>query len=201
MNIASGFLAFLVMTAYWPGFSGAATVPRFTAMACASILVLIGPRIALTTAHVAGLLFLAWCAASIGWSDLPDDAIGALFRLLLLTAAFALGSQLGSLRPVMIGAVAGLAISSALAIAQWYGWRGLPQGVMPAGLFYNKNYMAEVAALVLIWALAERMWLAVPALLPAVVLPMADTVVKKLSCSLIGENFCSIESIKVFLGA
>ena len=35
----------------------------------------------------------------------------------------------------------------------------------------------------------------------AVVLPMADTVVKKLSCSLIGENFCSIESIKVFLGA
>lgn len=174
MNLAAGALSFLVMTVYWPGMSGAATAPRWAAMALAAITVLIGPRIRITTAHVAGLAFLAWSGLTLLWSDLPDDGIGALFRLLLLATAFALGSQLASIKPVMIGAALGLAVSSAISIAQWNGWEGLPyHGLPPSGLFYNKNYMAEVAALVTIWLVAERVWWAVPTLLPALILPMA----------------------------
>jgi O-antigen ligase len=173
MNAAAAAVGFLVMAAYWPGISAAAVAPRFAMISLAAVLVLSGPRIRMTAAHVAGSLFLVWSATTLAWSDLPEDGIGAMSRLLLLTAAFALGSQLTTLKPVMLAAAAGLALSSAAAIAQWFGWDGLPQIAPPAGLFYNKNYMAEVAALVAIWLIAERLWWALPAVLPALVLPVA----------------------------
>jgi hypothetical protein len=173
MNLASGALAFLVMVAYWPGFSGAAIAPRWSAIALGAILVLIGPRIRWTVAHAIGAGFIAWCALSLAWSDQVGDGIGAMFRLLLLATGFILGSQLTTLRPAMMGAAAGLAISSALAIAQHFGWDGVLQGTRPAGLFYNKNYLAEAAALVMIWAFAERFWWVALGVLPAIVLPVA----------------------------
>jgi uncharacterized membrane protein YqaE (UPF0057 family) len=52
------------------------------------------------------------------------------------------------------------------AIAQWLGFDGVPQLAPPAGLFLNKNYMGEPAALLLLALLALRAW--IPALLHAV---------------------------------
>lgn len=167
-----GILAFLVMLAYWPGISGAAVAPRWAVVAGCLLLVLVGPRLKLTTAHVSALLFAAWCAITLLWTNYPLDGVDALGRLILLAGAYCLGSQIADLRKVMIGAAIGLTVSSVVAIAQVYGI-GLIEAPGPAGLFWNKNYLAEAAALVLIWALASRCWWLIPGLLPAVYLPQA----------------------------
>lgn len=168
-----GALGFLVMTAYWPDISGAAVAPKWAVMVGALVLVLMGPAIRFTTGHLTALLFAWWCTTSMLWAGYPLDGIDALGRMVLLAGAFCLGAQLQSIRPVMIGSGLGLSVSSALAILQWYGITSIVDAPGPAGLFLNKNFLAEAAALVIVYAVASRIWWLVLAMLPAVVLPQA----------------------------
>jgi hypothetical protein len=45
-----------------------------------------------------------------------------------------------------------------VAVGQLAGWIDWPTINIPSGLFLNKNFMAEAAAMVLIWLIAERVW-------------------------------------------
>lgn len=171
--MSAGILAFLVMVAYWPGLSGAAVAPRYAVIALAWALVLIGPRLKLTTGHALALLFAAWCALTMTWAQYPLDGIDALGRMVLLAGAFCLGAQLRDLRSLMIGAGLGISVSSAVAMLQAAGVPWIVEAPSPAGLFYNKNFMAEAAALVAIWAIAARLWWLVPLLSPALLMPGA----------------------------
>lgn len=170
-------LGLLVSVAYWPGWISPALSPRFAVLSIiATGLLLWRPDpIPFTRAHLAGLAFVILAALSVLWSAVPPDSIDALWQVVTLPAiCFCLGSQrLTSLRPLVSGAAIGLGVSSAFAVAQWLGWAGLPEISSPSGLFLNGNYMAEGAALVLVAAVAERLWWAVPVVLPALTLPGA----------------------------
>lgn len=166
-------LGFFATALFWPGIPGAATTPRWTLLFLVVPWLIRGEWIA-SPAHVCGSAFIAVAALSFLWTASPLDTIGALFVVLAWVGLFLLGSQTKDLRPFITGAGLGLWLSSAVAVAQWFGWQGVPQVPgYPAGLFVNGNYMAEAAALVLVAALAGRIWWLIPGMIPALLLPNA----------------------------
>ena len=166
-----GLLAFAVAVAFWPGIAGAATTPRWAIIGAAAFL--LRDRSA-TIADLWFGLFVGWSALTLLWTGVALwDGIGALLILALLFSGFWLGNQLTTLRPVYIGAGLGLTVSSLIATAQAFGWQSVPHITPISGLFVNGNFMAEAAALILVAAVAERIWWLVPCLLPAVTLPMS----------------------------
>ncbi len=161
-------LAFLTTILFIPGIPNPATVPRW------ALLMLVVPVLwyrhpnRVTFGHLIGACFLAWAALSLIWTfNLYDGVRGAmLFGLLALI--FCAAPQ--SLRLVYAWMAVALAINSAIVVAQFFGWHGISQGVPPAGLFFNRNFGGEIAAVVLVGAVASRLWLLVPGLLPTLAL-------------------------------
>jgi hypothetical protein len=164
-------LAFLATALYWPRVEGAVTTPRWALLAIAVPWLLREQRS--TAAHVAGGVFLLWAGLTMAWNPAPLDGFGALLTLFVLACCFCLGTQLASLRPVIIGGAAALGISSVIAIAQYVGLHPILTQTVVSGLFVNGNFMAEAAAMVLVAAVAERLWWVLPGVLPALVLPFA----------------------------
>jgi len=169
-------VAFLLTVAFVPWFTNAATAPRWALLSVAvpALLYISGRNVRHAEyASLLGLAFLAYAAASLAWAPDPYQGAWLLWQWALLAGCFVVGARLPSLRPVVIAAGIGLAISGALAIAQAFGWRGIPQNNAPAGLFVNRNYLAEAAVLALVGAVGYRLWWLAVALVPAVVLPTA----------------------------
>jgi hypothetical protein len=166
-------LGFLVTAAYWPWLWSPAMTPKWAVLSIVSCALLLyrNEPIPLTRAHLAGAVLLGWAVLSITWSWVPLYSLNALWLTGVLPAVcFCLGSQTRNLQPLFIGAGLGMAVSSAVAIGQLAGWIDWPTINIPSGLFLNKNFMAEAAALILIWLIAERIWwLAVP-VMPAIAL-------------------------------
>lgn len=142
-------------------------------------------QIKFTTAHLAGLLFGAWCLATLSWTDTPLDSQGAAAKLILLGTVFCLGSILKDLRPVMTGFALGLMISSVIVLAQVSGYRFLPEVESPSGLFVNRNFLAEAAALCIVGCVAYRLWWCIAGLLPSIILTGARGAVLGLTCALV----------------
>lgn len=169
-------LGLLLAAAYWPGIISPAMSPRWAVLSLVATGLLLwrARAIPFTPAHLAGCAFVVWAALSVLWSPSPLDSIDALWQTVCLPAVcFCLGSQERSLRPLFIGAACGLVLSGAVAIGQVLGWVALPEVWGPSGLFVNRNYMAEAAALVAVFLLGERMWWWAVLILPALILPMA----------------------------
>lgn len=166
-----GAVAFLATALYWPGVIAPVTTPRWALIALVVPWLLRECR--LTAGHVAGIALFAWAAATILWDAAPLDGAGALLIALMLGCCFWLGSQIADLRPLYIGAACGLALSSVVAIIQYFGYAPFPVMTVISGLFVNGNLMAEAAALIAVAVVAERMWGLLPLVLPALVLPHA----------------------------
>jgi hypothetical protein len=166
-------LGFLTAAAYWPGIFSPAVSPRWMVLSVMAPALLLWRQqpVSLTKAHWTGCALIFWAGCTVLWSVSPLDSINGLWQLCILPAVlFCLGSQQSSLRPLFIGAGLGLAVSSAIAVAQILGWDGLTTINTPAGLFLNRNFMAEAAALVLIWLIAERVWWLAILVMPAIAL-------------------------------
>lgn len=171
--------SFLVAVLCIPGIGSGAVVPRWTLIALV-IPWLLPRQIRLTPGHVLILAFIGYCALSLFWAvDLYGGALW-LFRYLLLAGLFFIGATLSSLRPVLIGSALGLAISGIVAIAQTFGFALFEQFARPAGwmyaagLYFNPNFMAEAAVLVVVGLLTISG--GIPYLIsvvPAVVIPNA----------------------------
>jgi hypothetical protein len=169
-------LGLLLSVAYWPGFISPAMSPRWAVLSVVATGLLLWRREAVpfTRAHLAGLALIAWAALSVAWSPQPLDSMDALWQTVALpSVCFCLGSQERSLRPLFLGAAVGLGVSGAVAIGQLCGWVTLPEVQGPSGLFVNRNYMAEPAALVAVWLAAEGLWWWLLPVAPAALLPMA----------------------------
>jgi hypothetical protein len=166
-------LGLAVTAAYWPWLWSPAMVPKFAALSILAPALLLYRQqpIPFTRAHLAGAVLIGWAALSVIWSAVPLYSLNGLWLTVVLPAVcFCLGSQSPQLRPLFIGAGLGMAVSSAVAIGQLAGWVDWPTINIPSGLFLNKNFMAEAAALVLIWLIAERVWWLVPLVIPAIAL-------------------------------
>lgn len=180
-------IAFLVASVYYPGIFGPAYMPKWWAMALGLPLVpnisVTNMRPAVATAWIAGL---AWAFALLFISHHPvNGALPFAFMLLLFAVAVA-ASGLDDIKPTMLALILGLLPSSLLVIPQtldW--WSPVPQSVAPAGLFINREILAEFAAPLLVWALISRRWwwAVIPAL--PVALCYSRVAVFVVACSLL----------------
>jgi len=176
MNERIGAFAFglLLTVAYWPGISGAATTPRWDVAALLTIVLFAAPRIRLTAAHCVGVALVGWLLLTLTWSEGRLDGVDAAFKLIIIAVAFAVGGLIEDVKSLFAGAAVGITVSSGIAIAQVYGWQGLPSYAdLPSGLFYNADRLASAAALVFVGAVALRLWRFIPGVLPALILPQS----------------------------
>lgn len=158
---AIGGLGFLLAICFVPGISGAAYGSRWALLSIAlpAMLCLLDWR-PFAAVHWIGAAFLSWVALAVLWAPDLCYALDSLWLWLLLGAAFVLGSMLGATLPQMVaGLGAGLILSAAVALMQWFGFDAIGQvSAPPGGLFANRNYLGELAALVLIGAVVFRQW-------------------------------------------
>ncbi len=160
-------LAFLVSIAFYNGILGCATLPKWIVLAVGLPLCRFAPRLTIENLCVGTLL--AWCAASIAWTPERFEAVNKLYFFLLFGYAF-IAAQEGTLRDIMLGFAAGLCVNAVIGLLQFAGDDlGINQGVAPAGLLFNADFLAEFAAVVSVWIVAVRRW----EILPLTALPLA----------------------------
>lgn len=155
LSLIAALNAFAISVAFWPGLAGPATSPRWAIAA-----------LSLYHLHWTCAPFLVWCFLRLDFDSAVHWAI--------ICAAFSWGlkSDQRQQRWCIIAFASGIAISGVVAIAQGlFGYEGIPQLASPGGLFLNKNFMGECAALAIIAAVSAglRWWpwglIAMPALL------------------------------------
>lgn len=174
-------LAFLIAVVYWPGFVASASTPKWMLLSLAVPALLAFRPFAWTLAHTLGMAFLGWCALTLIWAVSLYDGIETLWHFILYGMIFCLGSGLRSVKGPLVCFALGVGISGLLAplqlpaVYELLDWR-LPdfilQAAPPAGLFMNRNYMAEAALCAAVGLVAYRDWR-----LAAPLLPLAPAVV------------------------
>lgn len=125
----------------------------------------------MTAAHWFGGAFIVYALGS--WmAHKSYDGLWELYTLFILAFAFWLGTVLVTLRPLIVGLIAGMAVSSTLAMLQWYDysfeiWR---LNTTPAGLFFNQASHGMMLALVIVAGLCERFFFSTLLLVPGLIL-------------------------------
>lgn len=147
-------LAFLIAIAWLP-ITSAVSTPRWILVQVGGAALLLSTRyITMTPAHWWGLAFLTICSASAIWSPSPADSVGRLVQLLGLAAVFCVAAEVRDLGDFWLALAAGVAVNAVIALVQLYGWQAFmmvpDQRDYPMGLFGNKNFLAQLAALALV---------------------------------------------------
>lgn len=164
--------AFAVSTAYWPFWHDGAISPKWDVLALLPlVLFFVRPR--MTIGHWAGLSLIAYSALSAAWSVAPLDTVNSVLRLALIGTAFVIAAEVQDMRRTYAAAALGISVSGFIALAEVAFGLVVPEANHPSALFGNRNYMGEAAAIVLILALAWRMWWAMPGLILALSLSMS----------------------------
>lgn len=164
VGAALAALAFFVSIAYFPGVINTATALRWALLAvgCPILLIMAGrsmPR----PLNGAGLCAVLAMVASLAWGPSFPDCADAAVHLAILATAFCVGAAIDDLAPAWAGLAGGIWISAMVAALQL---AGVPlelvhQNAVPAGLFENKNMLAEAALVAAIPLLLARSWLSV----------------------------------------
>jgi hypothetical protein len=153
-------LALLAAVAWLPHVIDPAMAPRWAVLAVFApiVLLLIADRIPAPLGG-AGAAVLVMIAATLQWTPAYFDGVDELTHLLILATVFCIGAAAQDLRAAWAGLALGVTVSAALAIAQVAGYTGIEQVVVPAGLFMNKNLLAEAGLVALIPAVMSGAWL------------------------------------------
>jgi hypothetical protein len=163
-------LGLIVSLCYVPGVTGAYVATQWPVLSILLPLALwrSGP---VTALHWAGLGFLAYGFARLGFAPLLLDGVFGLWLVCIMALSFWLGSTLDDLRGLYKGLALGAAVSSVVAAFQYFGLPLVPYASSnPAGLYVNSVSLGMVAAFLIVALASERMWLWVPALLPGLAL-------------------------------
>lgn len=125
----------------------------------------------MTVFHWLGLAFVAYAAWRLPYAPIFDDGVSGLWFVCIMAGSFWLGSTLNSLRSLYAGLAVGASISSALAVAQWFGYSAIPYASLsPAGLYVNSVAQGLILVLIAVALLSERMWLWALPLAPGIAL-------------------------------
>ena len=162
---------FLLAVAYNPFIFNSATQPRWAILAIAVPIMICANQSSapnhLSSLHITGSAYLAWCGLTLAWTPNLWDGLNASIQLLIGVAVFALGARSNTLKPIFAGLALGLMISSLILL--------IPNDLFPLhqGLLGNPNMLAEAAVMTAIGCLAYgARWLII-GLLPAISLPQA----------------------------
>lgn len=138
-------------TAYWPGFLSAATAPRWCLLALAAPLLLWQvPSLSFSGLTFPLTAFLSYALLSLWWTPVPIIGLWPIAHFAIFAALIIYAAQADT-DGLLIGFAIGIALQAPLVIAQAHGFDLIGQSVPPAGLFYNRNFLAEAAVPVLIW--------------------------------------------------
>jgi hypothetical protein len=158
-------LGIAIMIAFVPGVIGLASITSWAVMWLVMPVLLLKCKIEITIIHILGLVFLSYAALSLLWS--PHGTL-ELMQLLVLASVFVWAYTLQNLRKIIIGLAIGLAVSSIIAVLQYFQLETLvlKNTPNPSGLFVNSNIFAEVSGMLLILILINKLWWFIPVTLP-----------------------------------
>lgn len=149
-------LGFAVAVAYWPTFLQGAFTPRWIVIAVGLPLVCsLDPRN--VPPGIRGVLLFLFGLAVISTTFSSPDPLTGYYELIfvfLLCVAFIAGAGMVSIDDVMTGLGAGLGVSSYIVLMALNDNDGRGSEDL-AALFFNKEVLAEFAALVFVWAVAR----------------------------------------------
>lgn len=160
---------FILAVCFVPGWTGFSVLTGWIVLSLALPFLLWG-RAKLGAAHWLGLAFIAYAAASLFWTLIPAQGIGDLWMLALLGGCFVLGSVLNDPRSLWLGLSLGFGVSTAIAIAQWFGWDGVYRSQLPAGLFVSSGIYGEIGALLTVALISVRLYWPLVFTVPALAL-------------------------------
>lgn len=156
-------LAFLLAVAWWPGAADAAVTPRWALVSVSVPLLLLvdvargrarwipGLEVAMALVTWAGLGWVLWAPQTL-------DGAEALWELELLLGALLLGAWWPRAQAAWEGFALGLCVNAGICVAQVLGWQGLQQVTMPGGLFMNRIFLGELAAVTFVGLLSVAKW-------------------------------------------
>lgn len=166
-------LAFAVAVGFCPSFLESAGTPRWIILSLVVPWLVLHRAWVVTPAHRLGAAYIAWIAIGALWSWAWTETLLRVWELALLGGVFCLASAQERIKPAVMAFCAGIALSGFLAVPQAMGWTWIHQVAEPAGLFMNKNYLAEAGALALVAAVVYRAWWLVPGCALAALLPQS----------------------------
>lgn len=175
-TMANWLLGFGLAAAFVPQAYSDVNVGRWAvAWVCVALLIWIVPSVRWS---LTGCALLVLALVSFAWGPEPLNGINGFLQLALLAGAFVAG-RAGCAEYIFEGATWGMIVNSSLAVAQSLGWHPVMEvsTAMPAGLFGNRDFMAEAALLVIVPLVWNRRWFMAAAILPALLLPMDRTVI------------------------
>jgi len=149
-------LGFLVSVAVWSQIPAMLIAPRWTVLSVGIplyvIVLITHGRLRFTADFGWIVLFLGYAALSILWSEIKVAAVDELWRWCVLAGAFTIGASVETLDPLYRGLWLGLVVNAVVVVGQFIGappviWAA-PAMAMGAGLFGNKNFLAELAGLI-----------------------------------------------------
>lgn len=125
-----------------------------------------------TVFHAVGLAFVVYAFALWFHSPVPYASVFGLWQITIMALCVWFGTTVTNMRGLYIGLAAGGAVSSMLAIFQFFGVETVVTAGMhgAAGLYVNPVQQGTVLALVAIALATERMWLWAAPLLPGIAL-------------------------------
>jgi hypothetical protein len=160
-----GVLFFILTVLCLPGLPDGAETPRWCLMSLLlpALFLWRNDRLSGTVA-----LLLGYVALMLLRNPVWQDGAYLYWHLILYILAFYLFRN--DLKQVTMGAALGMAVNSAVVIAQYYGWNAIPQLAPHSGLFYNRNLACEAAAMLVALCIGYRLWWFLPGLLPTLIL-------------------------------
>lgn len=175
-TITARLLGFGLAVAFVPNAYADVNVGRWAvAWLCVALLIWIIPPVRWS---LCGGVLLVLALVSFAWTPEPLNALNGFLQLGLLAGAFVVG-RAGYAENIFEGAAWGMVVNSALALAQFSGWHPVMEvsTASPAGLFGNRDFMAEAALLIIVPLVWQRRWFMAGAILPALLLPMDRSVI------------------------
>ena len=157
---------FLATIAYLPSTVSVTVVGRWAVLAIGASLCLFSiQKLVLDRAQVWAGLFVVWAMASVFWSASPLDTIGESWHWLVLFILFLVATQWQKPVVVLWALCLGLIVNVPFVLLQLEGVNPVLTTDVPGGLFLSRNALGEISACALVWAIARRQWVLVPATL------------------------------------
>src|SRR5216684_900546 len=175
-------LAAAVQVGFWPGWLDGGLATRWGVLAIGAPFLLLFTRVHMTPAHWVGLAFVLWSALTMLWTPVPVLGLGDLAKTIILAFCFLLGAEAADMRRTYLAVILGVSISGYLALAQAFGFELVPQAAPPAGLFINRNFLAEIGVVSFALAVGVGRWWMIPGTLLASLLPASRGSLVSIAC-------------------
>lgn len=160
----------IVSLCYLPGLTGAYIATQWPVLAVLLSFALLFRSGPFTIMHGVGALFVAYAVARFCYPLPTYDGLFGLWLVVIMALGVWFGSTLATARDLYAGLAIGGAVSSAVAVAQYFGMNVVGVAYNEAtrlpGLYVNPVQQGTVLALLIVALLSERMWFWVLPLLP-----------------------------------